>query len=297
MKLKARGPHASRTARACPRAAPLLGAPGRRGEGASGSFHLAGHVFALCPGQRLTKGSVTHVVVTSRLPQCAINSDLNVTIQSRLRKAAAGVGPLMTLGGLLPRGKAEGRGGGERLTRRGVRQRASCLPLAGLQHIGTSSRKQNRCYKSFFQAPADSTWSLQGGRCTWERSDTLRQRPFSWDLGTPERLNPPTRGAAKSPRALCPSHQHQLPADPLPGLAGKSRASAHPALSSPEHQAPGAPHALPAAAVLPRGPVNAVPTLGLARREIRYELYWKGMGRKCQQETSSIQVVQNSSPS
>jgi len=32
MKLKARNPHASRTERACPRTAPLLGAPGQRCE-------------------------------------------------------------------------------------------------------------------------------------------------------------------------------------------------------------------------------------------------------------------------
>lgn len=130
---------------------------------ASGSFHLAGHVFALCLGQRLPKGSVTYAVITSRLP-VRKKFRFKHHYRKQIEKSSCWGKTSMTLGGLLPRGKAEGQEGVKNLTRRGVRQRASYLPLAGPQHIGTSSRKQNRCYKSFFQVPADSTWSLQGER-------------------------------------------------------------------------------------------------------------------------------------
>lgn len=108
MKLKARNAHAARTERACPGAAPLLGAMLQQRWQAAASFGRT-HLCAVS-SQGLPKGSVTHVAVTSRLPQCARNSDLNITIESRLKSSCWGKAS-MTQGGLLPRGKAEGQEG------------------------------------------------------------------------------------------------------------------------------------------------------------------------------------------
>lgn len=51
------------------------------------------------------------MVAASRLPQCARNSDFNVTRESGLKKSSCWGKTSMSLGGLLPRGKAEGQEG------------------------------------------------------------------------------------------------------------------------------------------------------------------------------------------
>lgn len=102
--------------------------------------------------------------------------------------------------------------------------------MAGLQHIGTSSSEQNRCYESFFQAPADSTWTLQG--------DAHGKEVILEGKGLSLRDWPPWLSPS---RALCPSCPLNAS---CPSAGGKPRASPHPALPSanlPELQAPGHP--------------------------------------------------------
>lgn len=104
MKLKARNAHASRTEHAYPRAAPLLEAMLQQRWQVAAS--LGRTRLCAVSSQGFPKGSITHMAISSRLPQCAINSDL-ITIESRLKSSCWGK-TSMTEGGLLPRGKAEG---------------------------------------------------------------------------------------------------------------------------------------------------------------------------------------------
>lgn len=105
MKLKARNAHPSRRECACPRATPLLEAMLQQRWQVAASLGRT-HLCAVS-GQGLLRGSVIHVALTSRLPQCARNSDLNITTESRLKSSCWGK-ISMIQGELRPRGKAEG---------------------------------------------------------------------------------------------------------------------------------------------------------------------------------------------
>lgn len=102
MKLKARN---AQSEPSCPRAAPLLEAMLQQRWQVAASLGRT-HLCAVS-GQGLPRGSVTHMALTSSLPQCARNSDLNITIESRLKSSCWGK-TSMIQGELLPRGKAEG---------------------------------------------------------------------------------------------------------------------------------------------------------------------------------------------
>lgn len=106
MKLKAGNARAARPERACPRAAPLLQAVlQQRWQGAASPGRTR---LCAVSSQGLPKGSVIHVALTSRLPQCTRNSDLNITIESRLKSSCWGK-TSTTQGGLLPRAKLKAR--------------------------------------------------------------------------------------------------------------------------------------------------------------------------------------------
>lgn len=171
------------------------------------------------PGQQHPRGR--HL----RLKQGARTS-VKQHYRKQIEKAAAGVRPAGPGRAAAQRQRC-GPGGGGRLTTRGIRQRAGCSPLAGQQHIGTTAANRTDVTEASSKHQQTPLGHCRE-RCTWKRSDVLRQRPFS---SGPRDTSAAKRPHCHIPHARCPSHQHQLP----------EHRQRPPCSSLPEHQPRGIP--------------------------------------------------------
>ena len=181
----------------------------------------------------------------------------------------------MTLGGLLPRGKAEGQEGVKGSLDEALDCERATPPWQGCSTVALAAENRTDVTKASSKHQQTPLGHCRE-RCTWTSSGTLRQRPFS---SRPR----DTSAANRSPCPGCqvPRKLSALPANTSCPGTSRPRPAGKPRQRPPHSDHPRAPHALPAAGVS-EGPVKAVPALGLAWRGIRYELYWEGMGRKCQ---------------